>query len=114
VNLGNHMLNCGFKEIKHFVAHMWKRPELDETDPWWQLSLMQEEFSKNRRRRVMSSHEKALDELMLSFRPAQTCENGEDLPNLSCIPRRPEPLGAEFKAICASNRGLMLWIELQG
>ena len=53
---------------------------------------------------------KVLDELMFGFRP-QTRKNG-DLPNLSFFPRKPEPLGAEFKAICCAVSALMIWIEL--
>jgi hypothetical protein len=90
---------------------MWERPELEETDPWWQVSLMEEEFNENRRRTVMSSFEKVLDELMSPFRP-QTRKNG-DLPNLSFIPRKPEPLGAEFKAVCCAATSVMVWIEPQ-
>ena len=100
-----------FKEIKKFVPYMWERPELKETDPWWQLSLVEEEFNANRRQRVMSSYEKVVDELMSAFRP-QTRKNG-DLPNLSYIPRKPEPLGGEFKAICCAVTAMMLWIELE-
>ena len=72
---------------------------------------MQEQFNENRCRTVMSSFEKVLDELMSAFRP-QTRKNG-DLPNLSWIPRKPEPLGTEFKAICCAVTGMMVWIELQ-
>jgi hypothetical protein len=82
VNLGHTgcMLKCRFQAIKKFVRHMWERPELEEMDPWWQLSLVEKEFNENRRRTVMSLHEKALDKLMSAFRP-QTRKNG-DLPNL--------------------------------
>jgi hypothetical protein len=111
INLGHHMLKYRFDEIKKFVPYMWERPELKETDPWWMCSLMQEQFNENRKRTVMASFQKVLDELMSAFRP-QTRKNG-DLPNLSWIPRKPEPLGAEFKAICCAITAIMLWIELQ-
>jgi hypothetical protein len=111
VHLGHHMLKHRFQAITKFVPHMWERPELEETDPWWQLSLVEKEFNENRRRTVMSSHEKVLDELMSAFRP-QTRKNG-DLLNLSFIPRKPEPLGAESKAICCAVTAMMVWIELQ-
>jgi hypothetical protein len=74
VNLGHHVLKHRFQEIKKFVPCMWERPELEETDPWWQVSLMEEEFNENRRRTAMSSFEKVLDELMSAFRP-QTRKN---------------------------------------
>jgi hypothetical protein len=67
VNLGHHMLKYRFKEIKKCIPYTWERPDLKETDPWWQLSLMEEEFNKNRHRRVWSSDEKELDELMSAF-----------------------------------------------
>jgi hypothetical protein len=90
---------------------MWERPELEETDPWWQVSLMEQEFNENRRRTVMSSFEKVLDELMLAFRP-QTRKNG-DLLNFSFIPRKPEPLDAEFKVMCCAETAIVAWIALQ-
>jgi hypothetical protein len=111
INLGHHMLKYRFDDIKKFIPYMWERPGLKATDPWWQLSLMEEEFNENRSRTVMASCEKVLDELMSAFRP-QTRKNG-DLPNLSFIPRKPEPLGAEFKAICCAASAMMIWIELQ-
>jgi hypothetical protein len=41
-------------------------------------------------------------------------KTGDDLPNhLSFIPRKPEPLGAEFKAICSAITAIMVWTELQ-
>ena len=48
VNLGHHMLKYRFDDIKKCVPYMWERPELKEADPWWQISLMQEEFNANR------------------------------------------------------------------
>ncbi len=64
VNLGHHMLKYRFKEIKKFVPYMWERPELKETDPWWQLSLVEigclcltvEEEKCNRRCRLWGGH----------------------------------------------------------
>jgi hypothetical protein len=111
VNLGHHMLKHRFQEIKKFVPCMWERPELEETDPWWQVSLMEEEFNENRRRTAMSSFEKVVDELTSAFRP-QTPKNG-DLPDLSFVPRKPEALGAEFKAVCCAATAVVAWIELQ-
>ena len=111
MSLGHNMLKYRFKEIKKVVAYIWERPESKKTDPWLQLSLVQEEFNENSSRVVMSSFEKVLDELMSGFRP-QTRKNG-DLPNLYFIPRKPEPFGAEFKAICCVVTAIMIWIDLQ-
>ena len=48
---------------------------------------------------------------MSAFRP-QTRKYG-DLPNLSSIPRKPEPLGMEFKVIVCAVTGIVVWLELQ-
>ena len=36
-----------------------------------------------------------------------------DLPNLSYVNRKPEPLGSEFKNIVDGLSGEMVWLELQ-
>ena len=83
-------MKCRFQEIKKVVPGTWEQPENEETDPWWQLSLVEKKFNDNRRQTVVSSFEKVPDELVSVFRP-QTRKNG-DLPNLAWIPRKPEPL----------------------
>ena len=35
------------------------------------------------------------------------------LPNISFISRKPQPLGTEFKVVCDSKTGIMLYVELQ-
>jgi hypothetical protein len=62
--LGHHVLL--FKEIKTFVLRGWERLELEETNPWWRLSSMQEESNESRCCVVMLSQEKALDEQVLA------------------------------------------------
>jgi hypothetical protein len=62
----------------------------------------EEDVNKNRRHAAMSLFEKAPNKLMLGFRP-QKRENG-DLPNAFFIPRKPEPLGAEFKSVCVQQK----------
>ena len=36
-----------------------------------------------------------------------------DLPNISYVLRKPEPLGTEFKNVVDGMTGNMLWLELQ-
>ena len=48
---------------------------------------------------------------MSAFKP-QTRPLG-NLPNLSHIMRKPEPLGTEFKVVADATTGIMLNIEIQ-
>jgi len=68
-------------------------------------------FNKNCSRTVAPSNEKVIDETMSAFRP-QTRKYG-DLPFLSYIARKPEPLGMEMKVVADCKTGIMLWMELQ-
>ncbi len=52
-----------------------------------------------------------LDEIMSAWRPQTTPTGG--LPNVSFIPRKPEPLGTEFKTVCCGVTGVMLFVEVQ-
>ena len=54
-------------------------------------------FNENRRRIIQAPNIKVLDETMSAFRP-QTRKFG-NLPHLSYILRKPEPLGTEFKTM---------------
>jgi len=47
---------------------------------------------------------------MSAFRP-QTTPTG-NLPHLSFVERKPEPLGTEFKTCCCSETGIMLSLEV--
>ena len=59
----------------------------------------------------MTSFIKILDESMCVWRPRQT-KYGQ-LPNISYIIRKPEPLGTEFKTICCPLTGIITFIEIQ-
>ena len=48
---------------------------------------------------------------MSAFRPRTTKK--ADLPHISSIVRKPEPLGTEFKCCACSKRGIMLHLEIQ-
>ena len=54
---------------------------------------------------------KLLDEIMSAFKP-QTTKTG-DLPHLTNIKRKPEPLGVEFKAVADSTTSITILLELQ-
>jgi hypothetical protein len=75
------------------------------------MSSALKRHNENRKAKVMSSIEKTLDETMAAFRP-QTRRHG-DVPNLSSIPRKPEPLGMELNVIVRAVTGIAVWLELQ-
>jgi len=58
----------------------------------------------------VSSNEKVIDKTISAFCP-QTCKYG-DLPFLSFIACKPEPLGIELKVVADCNTGILLWLEL--
>ena len=60
---------------------------------------------------MISSYVKVLDESMSAFRPRTTKTGG--LPNLTWMIRKPEPLGTEFKTVCCSITGVMIFMEIQ-
>ncbi len=68
-------------------------------DPWWQFREAVAECNKNRKEMIHFPQWVAIDESMSSLKP-QTTKNG-NLPNVSFISRRPEPLG--------ENPGLLLY-----
>jgi hypothetical protein len=68
-------------------------------------------FNENRRKHVLASARKVLDESMSSIKP-RTTKTG-NLPHLSFIDRKPHPLGTEFKDLACSVTGIMLFLEIQ-
>ena len=88
-----------FKEWKTCVAWMYADEAIKDDDPWWQISPAFEAHRRNRKRTIALSIIKVLDESMSAFRP-QTKKDG-NVPHLSFIKRKPEPLGIEVKvAMC--------------
>ena len=70
-----------------------------------------DDFNKARRDRFAAGPVLVLDEIMSAWRPQTTPTGG--LPNVSFIPRKPEPLGTEFKTVCCGITGVMLFVEVQ-
>ena len=60
-------------------------------------------FNENRNRVIQAPNLKVMDETMSAFCP-QTRKTG-NLPHLSYILRKPEPLGTEFKTMAAAELG---------
>ena len=111
VNLSKHMTLARHKDMKRYVAFLFADETLKETDPWWQITCGVQEFNNNQKQRIYASFKKVFDESMSALKP-RTTKNG-NLPHLSCIKRKPEPLGTEFKVVADSATGIFLHLELQ-
>ena len=49
----------------------------------------------------------------IPFNPTTDIDEPGLLPNISYVGRKPEPLGTEFKVVCDSETGIMIFIEIQ-
>eukprot|EP00957_Ditylum_brightwellii_P095397 7266635-Ditylum_brightwellii.AAC.1 len=90
-----------FKHIKRLIPNMWKDKSHAEEDPWWNFVTAVDDFNENRKKTDAASISKP-----------QTTATG-DLPHLSFIERKPEPLGVEFKNSTCGVIGMFLAMELQ-
>ena len=90
-----------FTEIRQYMKFVFADKSLSGTDDWWQIMAGINGFNENRRRVVQAPNIKVLDETMSAWRP-QTRKSG-NLPSLSFILRKPEPLGTEFKDMAAGE-----------
>jgi len=90
-----------FTKIRQYMKFVFADKSLSGTDDWWQIMARLNGFNENRRRVVQAPGIKVLDETMSAWRP-QTRKSG-NLPSLSFILRKPEPLGTEFKDMAAGE-----------
>jgi hypothetical protein len=112
VNLSEFMLEYRFNQIRGYIPFLWaSNKRKQDGDPWWKFSEAIDEFNANRARTVKAGFLKVMDELMSAYCP-QTLAQG-DLPHLSFIQRKPEPLGSEFKVTTSSKPRLSKFLELQ-
>ena len=100
-----------FKEIKKYIPYLFSKEEDKQHDPWWQFASAIDAYNENRSETLCSSLTKIFDETMSAFRP-RTTKRG-NLPHLSKIDRKPEPLGTELKATNSSKIGMGLFLEIQ-
>ena len=100
-----------FKEFRLFLPKIFKLPMEKDHEPWWVFLSVVKDFNNIRNDNVLSSWIKVLDESMLAWRP-HTSKNS-DLPNISYIIQKPEPLGTEFKTVCCPVTGVMTHLEIQ-
>ena len=111
VDLSAHMKQHRFVDIKRFIPFLFANESKKETDPWWRFSSAVSMYNNNRKHTIKPSLLKVFDESMSAFRP-RTSRFG-NLPHLSCIDRKPEPLGTEFKVANSSAIGIGLYLEIQ-
>ena len=109
-NMDQYMKEWRFKEIKKYKLMIYADAGRKKDDPWWQFVSGVEQFNMNRQYCVASSKWKVFDESMSAFRP-QTSPTG-NLPHISYVERKPEPLGTEFKTCCCFKTGIMLSLEI--
>ncbi len=79
-------------------------------DVWWCIVSLMEDYDENRRRTVLASNMKTMDETM-SRDCLQTTPTGT-LPHLSFITCKPCLLGTEFKTVTNCKAGIMLHLLL--
>ena len=100
-----------FKEWKRFFASIYADHSRKYTDPWWKFVAGVEFFNLNRLKLLVASNHLCMDEMMVAFRPRKSKTGG--LPNLTSLPRKPEPLGTEYKCINCTKTNCTLHLEIQ-
>jgi len=94
-NFDQYMRPYRFKEFRRFLPEAWVDFDLKESnDPWWQFQAAVTEFNNLRSETIRAHCWKVADESMSAYRP-RTTKLG-DLPNISFVMRKPEPLGKSF------------------
>ena len=95
LNFDQYMHPYHFKEFCHFLPEVWLGYNLKESnDPWWQFQAAVGQFNNLRSERIHAYCWKVVDELMSAYRP-RTAKLG-NLPNISFVMCKPEPLGKFF------------------
>ena len=100
-----------FKEFQKFLPRINKDMSKENIDPWWKYVGGVENFNLNRLKYIVSSNHISMDELMSAWRPCKTKTGG--LPNITHIPRKPEPLGTEKKCTTCLSCKVMPHMEIQ-
>ena len=90
VDFTKNMTKARHITIKRFMYRLFADESLKDTDPWWVISPAIKLFNDRRQTHVWASYLKVFDESMSAYTP-QSTKTG-NLPHLSCILRKPEPL----------------------
>ncbi len=108
---GCFMSHKRFKELWQYIPYAMSDPDQKTETSWWHINSFMREFVANRSRVVAAAHWKVLDELMSPFHP-RTLKTG-NLPHISYLIQKPQPLGTEFKCAACTVTGCMLALECQ-
>ena len=79
-------------------------------DGWWRETFSIDGFNETFKN-IAASYLKVGDESICEIRFWKTAER--NLPHLSYILHKPEPLGTEFKTVACSVTGALLFVKLQ-
>jgi hypothetical protein len=109
--MSNHMGKNRFYQIRMRVSDMAANVNLQESDPWWRVRELIEDFNENRKNTLAAGIYKTADETMSGYRP-RTTKNG-NLPHISHIMRKPVDLGTEFKNTADAETDIMMFLEIQ-
>lgn len=111
IDVSRHMTNYRHRQIRKYFPYLFANEDKKQTDPWWQVSQGIEDFNLTCKKAVKPGLKMVLDESMSAFRPRTTATG--NLPNLSYIQRKPEPLGTELKVTADAHTGMFLFLEIQ-
>ena len=111
VDFGEYMKLWRFKELKLLLPRTMEDEAKKSSDDWWRIRKYSDQFSKHVRNSMYISSAVVLDESMSAYVP-RTTKSG-NLPNLSCVECKPEPLGTEFKIAMDALIGKSIWQETQ-
>ena len=83
-----------------------------KSDPWAFVRPMVDKFNAHMELTIGPGWLLCVDEAMCAWRGAMGLLNPAKIPFRSWVPRKPEPLGAELKALACALSGLMLRMEI--
>ena len=107
-DFGAYMKEWRFAEIRRLVPSICPHRELQ---PWARFEPMIAAFNQNRASTILRHGDSTMDESMSAWQPRKDKLGG--LPNISFIKRKPRPLGSEFKTVCDTETGAMVFMEIQ-
>jgi hypothetical protein len=123
--MGRHGLSkTRFERLRHLAGELWDTGvEHDRhvlvNAPWTYTGFLEEAFNAHMPTAVQPGTELTVDEGMCHgvFTSMEKIEDvkrkAEDIPFLANVPRKPRPLGCEFKGLLDVDVGVMLRIERQ-
>ena len=105
-DFSRHMKWGRWRDIRRVIL----TPFTDETATW-KLDPLIAAFNAHRAGLIRNGVIKVNDESMSAFRPRTT--KSANLPKLSHLPRKPEPLGTELKTMADAATKIMQYLEIQ-